>query len=445
VTGGEVIVARPLLELSRRDIALIFLPLAVLLAVAFWGVARYVQPAPPKVVVMSTGPIDGAYHDFAQRYKAVLAEYGVTLKLVASAGSVENLERLRNRQDGVSLALVQSGLANAENAPGLVTLGSVFYEPSWLFYSSKQTIELGNRLRGKRIAIGAPGSGTRAVALRVFRETGLAEPPTVLREIGGLAAAQALEQGEVDAVFYVAAPEAPGVQRLLTAPGVSLLSTKRAETFARRMPFLHKLTLPEGAIDFARDVPPRDVTLLAVTANLLAAEDVHPVIVELLLEAAKKVHGGPGLFQRLGEFPAPHDLDVPLSPDAERFYKSSPSALRRYLPFWAAVWINRFVFVAIPLLIIAIPIFRGIPVLYRWRMRRNIYRWYGELRFTENAVRGGEGDAAAQRARLERIEQQLDRMRVPVAYAAEFYILRSHVRWVRDLLREPRLPPTGMQ
>ena len=130
MTGGEVIVARPLLELSRRDIALIFLPLAVLLAVAFWGVAHYVQPAPPKVVVMSTGPSDGAYHDFAQRYKAVLAEYGVTLKLVASAGSVENLERLRNRQDGVSLALVQSGLANAENAPGLVTLGSVFYEPS---------------------------------------------------------------------------------------------------------------------------------------------------------------------------------------------------------------------------------------------------------------------------------------------------------------------------
>jgi len=429
-------VPRLFLELSRRDIALIFLPLAVLLAVAFWGIAHYVQPAPPKVVVMSTGPIDGAYHVYAQRYKAILAEYGVTLELVGSAGSVENLERLKNGQDGVSLALVQSGLANAENAPGLVTLGSVFYEPTWLFYRGKQTIELGNRLRGKRIAIGIPGSGTRAVALRLLRETGLAGPPTVLREIGGLAAAQALEAGEVDAVFYVAAPDAPGVQRLLTAPGVRLLSTKHAETFARRMPFLHKLTLPEGAIDLARNIPPGDVTLLAATANLVAVEDVHPVIVELLLEAAKKVHGGPGLFQRLGEFPGPHDLDLPLSPDAERFYKSSPSVLRRYLPFWAAVWVNRFVFVAIPLLILAIPIFRGIPALYRWRMRRNIYRWYGELRFTETAVRRGEGDPAAQRARLDSIDQRLDRMRVPVAYAAEFYVLRSHVQWVRDLVRE---------
>jgi TRAP-type uncharacterized transport system substrate-binding protein len=428
---------RMFLELSRRDIALIFLPLAVLLAAAFWGIAHYVQPAPPKVVVMSTGPIDGAYHVFAQRYKALLAEYGVTLKLVGSAGSVENLERLKSGQDGVSLALIQGGLANAENAPGLVTLGSVFYEPTWLFYRGRQTIELGDRLRGKRIAIGPPGSGTRAIALRLLRETGLAGPPTVLREIGGLGAARALEDGEVDAVFYVAAPDAPGVQRLLIARGVQLLSTKHAETFARRMPFLHKLTLPEGSIDLARNIPPRDVTLLAATANLVAVEDVHPVIVELLLEAAKRVHGGPGLFQRLGEFPGPHDLDLPLSPDAERFYRSSPSVLRRYLPFWAAVWINRFVFVAIPLLILAIPIFRGIPALYRWRMRRNIYRWYGELRLTETAVRRGEGDPAAQRASLDSIDQRLDRMRVPVAYASEFYLLRSHVQWVRDLVRDP--------
>jgi TRAP transporter TAXI family solute receptor len=422
-------------ELSNRDIALIVLPLAVLLVLAIWGIAYYVQPAPPKVVVMSTGPLDGAYHAFAQRYKAHLAQYGVTLDLRPSGGAVENVERLKSRKDGVTVALVQGGIVNAENAPELVTLGSMFYEPSWLFYRGGLRIDLGNQLRGKRIAIGAPGSGTRAVALHVMRETGIAGPPTILREIGGLEAAKALEVGEVDAVFYVAASDAPGVQRLLAAPGVKLLSTKRAETFVRRMPFLHKLTLPEGAADLARNVPPTDITLLAVTANLVAVEDIHPVIVDLLLEAAKKVHGGAGLFQRVGEFPAPRDLDLPLSPDAERFYKGSPSILRRYLPFWMVVWVNRFLVVALPLLIIAIPVFRNVPALYRWRMRRNTYRWYGELRLTENAVRRGEGDPAAQRARLDRIEQQLDRMRVPAAYAADFYNLRSHLQMVRDQLR----------
>jgi TRAP-type uncharacterized transport system substrate-binding protein len=422
-------------ELSSRDIALIVLPLAVLLALAVWGITHYVQPAPPKIVVMSTGPLDGAYHAFAQRYKDHLVQYGVTLELKSSAGAVENVERLKSRKDGVSLALVQGGIANAENAPGLVTLGSLFYEPSWLFYRSGLRIDLGNPLRGKRIAIGAPGSGTRAVGLHVMREIGVAEPPTVLSDLGGLAAAKALEAGEVDAVFYVAAPDAPGVQRLLAAPGARLLGMRRAETFVRRNPFLHKLTLPEGAADLARNVPPTDITLLAVTANLVAVEDIHPVIVDLMLEAARKVHGGAGLFQRVGEFPAPRDLDFPLSPDAERIYKGSPSILRRYLPFWMVVWVNRFIVIGIPLLIIAIPFVRNIPALYRWRMRRKIYRWYGELRTIENAVRHGNGDTATHAARLNRIEERLDRLRVPHAYSAELYNILGHIQLVRDLLR----------
>lgn len=424
-------------ELSRRDIALIVLPLVVLLALALWGITHYVQPAPPKVVVMSTGPLDGAYHAFALRYKAHLAQYGVTLELKPSAGAVENIERLKTRKDGVSLALVQGGIANAESAPGLVTLGSMFYEPTWLFYRSARSIELGNQLRGKRIAIGPPGSGTRAVGLRVVREIGIAEPPTVLSELGGLAAAKALEAGEVDAVFYVAAPDAPGVQRLLAAPGVRLLSNRRAETFVRRNPIFHKLTLPEGAADLARNVPPTDITLLAVTANLIAVEDIHPVIVDLMLEAARKVHGGAGLFQQVGEFPAPRELDFPMPSDAERIYKGGPSILRRYLPFWMVVWVNRFLVIGIPLIIIAIPVVRNIPVIYRWRMRRNIYRWYGELRTVENAVRRGSGDAETHTARLDWLERQVDRVWVPRAYSAELYNMLAHIQLVREMLRRP--------
>jgi TRAP-type uncharacterized transport system substrate-binding protein len=429
-------------DLSSRDIALIVLPLAVLLGLAVWGITHYVQPAPPRIVVMSTGALDGAYHAFAQRYKAHLAQYGITLELKSSAGAVENVERLKSRKDGVSLALVQGGIANAENAPGLVTLGSMFYEPTWLFYRSALRIDLGNQLRGRRIAIGAPGSGTRAVGLHVVREIGVAEPPTVLSDLGGLEAAKALEAGEVDAVFYVAAPDAPGVQRLLAAPGVRLLGTRRAETFVRRNPFLHKLTLPEGAADLARNIPPTDITLLAVTANLIAVEDIHPVIVDLMLEAARKVHGGAGLFQRVGEFPAPRDLDLPLSPDAERIYKGGPSILRRYLPFWMVVWVNRFIVIGIPLLIIAIPFVRNIPAVYRWRTRRKIYRWYGELRIIESAVRRHSGDTATHAARLDRLEQQVDRLRVPPAYSAELYNLIAHIQLVRDLLRGP-LPGQG--
>jgi TRAP-type uncharacterized transport system substrate-binding protein len=427
---------RHLRELSGRDIALIALPLVLLLALAMWGITHYVQPAPPRIVVMSTGPLDGAYHAFAQRYKAHLAQYGITLELKPSAGAVENVERLRARKDGVSLALVQGGIANAENAPGLVTLGSMFYEPIWLFYRSTRPIELGNQLLGKRIAIGAPGSGTRAVGLYITRALGIAEPPTVLSDLGGLAAAKALEAGELDAVFYVAAPDAPAVQRLLAAPGVQLLNIRRAETLVRRLPFFHKLTLPEGAADLVRNFPPTEITMVALTANLVAVHDIHPVIVDLMLEAAGKVHRGGGLFQRVGEFPAPRDLDLPISSDAERFYKGGPSVLRRYLPFWMVVWVNRFLVIGIPLLIIAVPIFRNVPALYRWRMRRNVYRWYGELRLIENAVRRGQGDAETHAKRLDWLEQRVDRQWVPHAYSAELYNMMTHIRLVRDLLKQ---------
>lgn len=419
-----------------RHLAAYLLAAAALLALAVWVVVRYAEPAPPKVVVMSTGALDGAYHAFALRYQAYLAQFDIKLELRPSAGSVENFERLKARRDGVSLALVQGGIANAGNAPGLVTLGSLFYEPAWIFYRGAKESDLGTQLRGKRIAIGPAGSGTREIALRALRDGGVAEPPTMLSELGGMAAAKALEAGEVDVVFTVAAADAPVVRHLLAAPGVRILGAKRAEAFVRRMPYLHRLTLPEGAADLARNNPPRDLAMLAVAANLVAVEDVHPVIVDLMLEAAAKVHSGAGLFQRAGEFPAPRDLDLPLSPDAERFYKGSSSVLRRYLPFWLVVWVNRFIVVGIPLLILAIPFFRFIPAVYRWSARRRVYRWYGELKFIEDAVRRREGDPLEHGARLERLAARVDRMHVPRAYGGELFALLLHIQLVRDLVKE---------
>jgi TRAP-type uncharacterized transport system substrate-binding protein len=420
--------------ISPRDLALVGLPVALLVGLALWGVAKFVQPAPPQVVVMSTGSLDGAYHAFALRYQAHLAEYGIRLELRPSAGSVENLRRLRAARDGVSVALVQGGLANEDSAPGLMTLGSMFYEPLWLFYRGAREVDLGMRLQGKRIAIGPEGSGTRAVALALLRATGLADR-TALSDLGGLEAAEALEAGKLDAVFAVASAEAPAVKRLLAAPGIRLLNAQRAEAIARRMPFLHRLILPEGAADLARNVPPRRLDMLAVTANLVAVEDLHPVIVDLMLEAAKKVHGGAGLFQRAGEFPAPIDLDLPLSPDAERFYRENPSVLRRYLPFWMVVWVNRFVIVAIPLLILALPFLRVVPLVYKWRVRRRIYRWYGELRAIEGDLRHGHVEPERLTERLDRLEQRVKDLHVPSAYSSEQYELGMYIRLLRDRLR----------
>jgi TRAP-type uncharacterized transport system substrate-binding protein len=402
-----------------------------------------VQPAPPRTVVISTGPADGAYHAFAMRYRAYLARYGVDLVLKESNGSLDNLGRLQERRDGVQVALVQGGLGTSAEVPGIVTLGSMFYEPVWFFWRGKQPLSYVSQLRGKRVAVGAEGSGTRVLATRLLEANGIDGNTARLDPAGGLEAAAKLESGAVDAAILVNAPEALAVQRLLHAKGVWPIGFRRADAYARHFPYLEKLVIPAGALDLAGNIPPQDLTVIAVTANLLAASDLHPVIVDLLLEAAREVHGGSSLLNRPGEFPSLRDRDFQPSPDAERSYRGQyTSFLRHYMPFWLSVWVQRFLFFAIPVLAIGIPLLRYLPATYRWGIRRRIYRWYGELKFLElDLQRDGSGVSHALK-RLDEIEERVNTLRVPPAYAGEYYHLRTHIGMVRHQF-EARLKERG--
>ena len=402
--------------------------LFVLLVVLFW------KPGPPSTVVMSTGLEDGAYHAFGKRYQQILARSGVHLVLKPSAGALENLERLRGHKDGVTVALVQGGLAQPGDETKLVTLGAVAYEPVWMFHRATLPIQRFGDIAGLKVAGGVVGGGTRKVVETMMERNGIAgmQPPIV--PLGGGAAADALERGEVDVAIFVSSAESPVIQRLLRANNVALWSTPRADAYVRQMPFLTRIEIPEGAADLARNLPPRPTTMVSLKADLVAVEDIHPVVVELLLDAAREIHGGGGLLRHPGEFPSEDTAEFPMSADAERFYRGGSSVLRRYLPYWAAVWIQRLLFFGLPLLAVGIPLFRTVPGLLRWSIRRRIYRWYGELSFLEQAVRRGQGDRATQIKRLEEIESRINRLRIPLSFAGEAYTLRSHVEMVRAQL-----------
>jgi len=415
-----------------RDIGwLVAIALAVL-ALTGWGLWTLAPPPPPKTIVMSTGAPDGAYHAYALRYQAILAEQGMTLVLKPSKGAQENLERLRGHLDDVDVALVQSGL-NREAEPGLVTLGSVFYEPVWVFYRDTRVIERGAELAGKKIAIGAPGSGTAELGRTLAQSAGLDQPPTELVEEGGLAAAEALASGAIGAAFFVSAVDAPAVVKLLDTPGVRLMDMRHADAYVRRLPYLHKLVLPEGVVDIQRNLPPQTVTLVTLTANLVAREELHPVAIELLLSAARRVHGGPTLLNGANVFPAPLDTSLPLATDAERFYKDRPGLLRRLLPFWLAIWLERTLFILVPLAAIAVPLFAYLPKVYDWRMRRRLDHWYRELKRLENATERGTL-VEKQLHRLDEVEATLNGLKVPMGYLDRLYTLRTHTTYVRGVL-----------
>ncbi|MDH5537335.1 MAG: C4-dicarboxylate ABC transporter substrate-binding protein, partial [Betaproteobacteria bacterium] len=332
---------------------------------------------------------------------------------------------------------IQGGVGNAVEQPELVTLAALYYEPLWIFYRGKDELALASQLAGKRLAIGPDGSGTRALALTLLNAADPAGSPEHLLPLGGTAAADALTAGRVDAALFVAGPDAPVVQRLLREPSVRLMSLAQAEALARRFPYLATVTLPRGVIDLAADVPAREVTLVATTAYLVARESFHPALVSVLLQAAQRVHRPGGIFHRIGEFPAARDGDFPLSEDAQRFFRSGPPFLQRYMPFWVANLIERLLILLVPLVAVMIPVMRIFPGVYNWRVRLRVFRWYGELRAVElEAAKAPPPERVkALLAALDEIQDGVNHTQVPITYSDYAYNLKLHIDLVRSRLQ----------
>ena len=412
----------------------IFGTLAGLIA-GFWLLFHVVRPAPPQTVTMITGSPGGAYAHYAERYRQMLAREGIELTLLPSGGSVENLRALKTNPE-VELGFIQSGIAHEPDASDLMSLGSMYFEPLWIFHRLGEPLNHLGQLAGRRSAIGAPGSGTQLLALQLLGVTGIGYDSEGLIHEGGLDAAEALIAGEIDAVILLAGIDAPIVRLLLDEPDIELAELAHTEAYARLIPQLATVTLPAGGLDMARIVPATDIRMLGATADLVARSDLHPAIVSLLLQAAAHIHGQPGILQRAGEYPRAAGRDLPASKTAMRFHESGPSLLQRYLPFWLAVLVDRLLVALLPLIAILIPLMRIAPALYAWQIRSRIYRWYGELKFLEEELRARFDETRLQEylERLDRIEDLANHKRIPLSYNNELYTLREHIQLVRRQL-----------
>jgi TRAP transporter TAXI family solute receptor len=422
-----------------KDIASVSGLPVVLIAIVFVIAWRFVDPAPPSRLVISTGAEGGAYHEFAAAYRKILARDRIELVIRPSDGAVENLTRLKDSASDVDLAFVQDGLAGAEEHSNLVSLGSFYYEPLWIFYRPAGGRELArlSELKGLRVAPGGEGSGTRSLSLRLLAASGISQKNARLLSLGGAAAAEALLAGQVDVAFFVSAVEPPLIQKLLRDGRVRAMSLAQAEAYSRQFPYLQRLMLPHGAIDLEKGIPSRDLELIAPTATLVARDSLHPALVYLLLKAATEVHGGARLLQKDREFPNRRAVDFPLSEEAERYYRSgSVPWLQRVLPFWVATFVDRMLVLLIPLIALLLPLSRMVPALYSWRVRSKVYRWYGELALLEAQLRQDGSPEARQRylQRLDWIEESVNDIRLPLAFTEHRYFLREHIELVRRRL-----------
>lgn len=416
----------------RGDLWATLLPAAALIALAFGVTMLFVKPAPPTRFTIAVAPEEGGSRYFARRYQEILKRQRITLDIRETKGSLSNVQLLAAPDSGVDVSFVQGGTDGGEAAARIVSLGSVTYVPLWVFYRGEPIDDV-RELRGRRVAVGGPESGTRSLALKLLSAAGADKPPTELVPLEREAAIEQLKAGGLDAVFLVSPAEAPLVKKLAATPGIRLIGFARADAYVRRFPYLTKLVLPHGVFDLATDIPERDVTLLSPNLNLLARDTLHPALAYLLLRAATEVHGGSGMLVHAGEFPAPREAGFTLSSVARRYYQAGVPFLQRYLPFWAAILVDRLWVILVPIIAVVVPLGRAVPALYRWRVRSRVFRWYGRLKQIELELERNPGREVLDDMlrRLDDTERAVNHIPTPLAYAENLYFFREHVDVVR--------------
>lgn len=389
----------------------------------------YFIPTPPSKVVMATAFKGASFEYYGRQYREIFARSHVELELRETAGAVENLKLLKDPNSDVQIAFVTGGISDAKHSPGVLSLGTVYGQPFWIFYSSNEELVQLSQLKGKRIAVGPVGSATRYMAEQVLAKGGVNSETTTFLSFAGSAADTALRDGQVDAVWIIGVPEATAVQSFLRNPKVRLMGFPMAEAFTRIFPGLARMTLPQGTIDIERVIPSNDVQLIGTKSKVLIRSDLNPEIVQLLLQAMKEVHGGADLFHRSGEYPNGSDSEYTVAPIAIDFYKNGPSLMQRHLPLWLSVHVQRAIAVLVTGIAIGLPLLHFLPQGYNWMTRRRLFYWYAQLKALEASFDSSQNYKywIDKQAEIERIEDAVSKIYFPLAFSDQVYNLRSHI------------------
>ena len=356
------------------------------------------------------------------------------VRLVTTSGALENLALLRDPHSRATVAFVQGGSVRGGEASDLESLGTLFYEPLWVFHRSELPALTFQGMRGRKLSIGPEGGSGRALSLELLKRNGVEQLAGELLSLAPQAAAEKLLTGEIDVAFIVASWDAPVVQQLIADERVELANFPRADALVALYPFLSKVVMPAGVGDLGKHRPPSDVTLLAPKASLVVRSDLHSALQYLLLNAAVQIYSTAEIFHSANRFPAAEVVDFPLSPEAFRFYKSGRPYLHTVLPFWMASLSGRALVLLIPIVAIIYPIVRFLPTLYDWLMWSQISRLYGALRFLEDEI-GTTADSKSLTAQLDELERQASKLTLPARYASMMYLLRNHIALVRERLK----------
>lgn len=433
------------------------------------------NPLPLGRIEIASGGSGGLFDELAQTYKPELAKYGVTLVTRPDLDGFYTLKALVVDQDsGVTAGFVKGGFVGGQqgrlatkednawhekDVAAVRSIARLFEEPLWVFTRKADAPASLRDLAGRRICIGSQPSGVRNVVRHLLAANGITNANATLIDAELDADAQPLLNNELDAAFLLMPPESPKVQKLLRNPALRLMNFgTEADAYVNRFPYLSKVELHEGAVEFAPKTPEADVTLITTRPALVVRKDLHPALIALLTyaafqhpKAAFDKTGEPILFYRPGQFPIAADSEFDTAPDARAVQDShelpvllrvlGPPLTRMGLPFALTAFISehgsQVLLALIPLLSVALPLIRIAPATYNWTIRRRLLKWYRRLKLVERrmaAMRQDPEEMAAIRAELDDIDNGVTKIRVPLTFSSQLYDLHMHINVVRQRL-----------
>ena len=396
-----------------------FLLLAVLL--------RFIFPAPPTHLRIAAGSQGSYFHEVASNYKTALAQEGINLEIVQTQGALDNLQLVRDGK--ADLALTHDGLISAKEGSQLRSLGSISYEPIWVFRRKDTPVITDlTKLKGLRINIGPEGSGVRFLALKLMGLAGVTAQNTQFLDLAPQESIDQMNAGLLDIGFFMDPPENAQIKSLFIRPDILEVDLKDAEAFHRNLRFLHVTPLSPSSIDLASAQPKFEFRTVSVANTVVIHQQLHPAIQYLMLSIMDKVHHAPSLISSEGEFPSDKDVGLPLSDEADIFYEKGMPFLSQYLSFELASIVERCIKSFVPLFIIIFPLLKFIPTLMKWRNRRKFSKLYKSLLDVENRMRSPTTELSAHEceAMLNRIVEAITQENLsPSSY--EVFVLSEHI------------------
>ena len=398
-----------------------------------WLALEIAIPAPPTKITIAGSFKGGHYEALGLRYKDILARSHLKVDVRATDGALENLRLLNDPHSGIQAAFMQGGIANGEQAPDLLSLGRIDHQIFWLFHPADETLSDLTQLKGKRIALGPTGSGTRTVSEKILNVGGVTSENTTFLSLTPQSAVNALNDGAVDALFLNFSPDSPILQALLRSPKYRPMSFTDAEALTRIFPFLVRLVMPRGVVDYETKVPASDVILIATTNVVLVRKELHPSIIDLLVQTMVEVHSAPGIFRRIGEFPTSTDPEYPVAEEASDFYKNGPSFLNRYFLPWVTNYFKRAIALVLTAIAIIVPVFSYSPRLYKWLVEYRLRGLYRHLRKIEASLQKNltAPDIVALEDEIETLDRDIINLGVPTRHSDLYFMIKSHLNLVR--------------